>query len=182
MIVPALIALALTGPVPFGAGVFQRWSPGTRAVTYDTAVVPAGATATLTVTPARSGVRVRLTVGGLTPGRPYGAHLHVNPCTANPADAGPHYQHRRDPVSPSTDPRYANPRNEVWLDFTADARGAATVTSRQRRHFAPGRAPRSLVLHAERTHTGHGEAGTAGARVACLTLDGYGSHPRPTQP
>jgi Cu-Zn family superoxide dismutase len=67
-------------------------------------------------------------------------------------------------------PAYANPHNEVWLDFTADTTGAASAESVQDWRFASGSPARSLVLHAQHTRTGEGEAGTAGPRVACLTL------------
>ena len=108
------------------------------------------------------------------PRRAYGAHLHTRPCTATPADAGPHYQHSPDPKAaaspPSVDPAYANPRNEVWLDFTADAAGAAAATAHQDWTFDQAEPPRSLIVHAEQTSTAAGKAGMAGPRVACLTL------------
>ena len=170
-----LLALPLTlmtpihEPAAVTEGTFRAWSEATPAVTYDTRAVPEGATARLAVTDTTHGVRVRLKVTGLVPGRSYGAHLHADPCTDKPAGAGPHYQQRIDPVQPSTDPRYANPRNEIWLDFTADAAGTGRASSAQRWHLDGSRPPWSMVLHAERTHTAPGQAGTAGARVACLT-------------
>ncbi|MEV4709122.1 superoxide dismutase family protein [Actinoplanes sp. NPDC049316] len=150
-------------------GTFLPAPDGTRAITYDPAVVPPGATAEVTIDTTNQGVRVRLSVTGMVPRRAYGAHLHTGSCTSVPDDAGPHYQHDIAPSKPSADPVYANPHNEVWLDFTADVRGAATVTSAQDWTFDPARPPRSLVVHAERTRTGK-DAGTAGPRVACLTL------------
>ena len=169
-------ATVATGPAGDGAvrGVFQPWTAGAPAVTYDPAAVPAGATAEVLLIPAADGVTVRLSVTGMTPARPYGAHLHTAPCTAVPAQAGPHYQHRPDPKAaaspPSVDPAYANPRNEVWLDFTADQLGQATATATQPWTFDAAAPPRSLVVHAQRTNTAPGKAGTAGPRVACLTL------------
>ena len=74
-------------------------------------------------------------------------------------------------AGPDADP-YANPRNEVWLDFTADRTGAATSTAVQGWTFDEAAPPRSLVVHLTATRTGPGVAGTAGARVACLTLPG----------
>jgi Cu-Zn family superoxide dismutase len=68
------------------------------------------------------------------------------------------------------DPSYANPRNEVWLDFTTDANGGASSTSTEQWTFESGARPRSLVIHAQGTQTVSGHAGDAGARVACLTL------------
>ncbi|MFF1447187.1 hypothetical protein ACFVYF_03305 [Streptomyces sp. NPDC058274] len=59
----------------------------------------------------------------MKPEHTYGVHVHQKPCGANLADAGGPYQHRKDPVQPSTDPEHANPGNEIWLDFTADRRG-----------------------------------------------------------
>ncbi|WP_328467400.1 superoxide dismutase family protein [Actinoplanes sp. NBC_00393] len=165
-------------PADVTEGTFRAWNEATPAVTYDTTAVPEGATAKVTVTDEKTGVSVRLKVTGLVPGRAYGAHLHVNPCTDKPADAGPHFQHRIDPVQPSVDPEYANPRNEIWLDFTADADGNARAASKQSWHFDVDRQPWSLVLHAERTHTAPGEAGMAGARLACLTrtaVSAYGN-------
>ena len=156
------------------SGTFLPFPQSARAVTYDPKVVPPGATAQLTISRTATGTTVRLTAGGLVPRRAYGAHLHTKPCTATPADAGPHYQHSPDPKAaaspPSVDPAYANPRNEVWLDFTADARGAASATATQDWAFDEAAPPRSLIVHAEHTRTAAGKAGTAGPRVACLTL------------
>ena len=152
------------------SGTFLPFRPGATAITYDPAVVPPGARARVAITKILNGTVVRLTAAGLIPRRAYGAHLHTMPCTAVPDEAGPHYQHRHDPSSPSVDPSYANPQNEVWLDFTADASGAGTAVSRQNWTFGPGTAPRSLVIHAEQTSTAGGTAGKAGPRVACLTL------------
>ncbi|OJF12637.1 superoxide dismutase family protein [Couchioplanes caeruleus] len=157
-------------------GTFARYAAGATAVTYDPALVPAGATATVTVMPAADSTTVQLAVTGLQAGRAYGAHLHVNPCGATGDAAGPHYQQQPDPAAspspPSVDPSFANPRNEVWLDFTTDAQGAATATATQPWTFNPPRTPRSLVIHAETTKTAPGEAGQAGSRAGCLSLPG----------
>lgn len=163
-----------SGTPDTATGTFTPYAAGATAVTYDPALVPAGATATVNLMPAADSTAVQLTVSGLQPSRGYGAHLHVNPCGPTGEAAGPHYQQQTDPAAsaspPSVDPSYANPRNEVWLDFTTDADGNATVTATQPWTFDPPRAPRSLVIHAETTKTAAGEAGSAGARVACLTL------------
>jgi superoxide dismutase, Cu-Zn family len=191
---PAVAAspAAATGSWPAAAGsgpaVFQTWRPGAQAITYDVRAVPPGATAQVQFSSTGHNLWVRLEVTGLVPGRAYGAHMHVAECGRDPKAAGPHYQHQHDPAAttekPSADPRYANPANEIWLDFTADARGAAVASREQRWMVADDRMPRSLVLHAETTRTGPGVAGTAGARVGCLKLPfGYGhagsSRPQP---
>ncbi|MCU7723384.1 hypothetical protein ODJ79_06645 [Actinoplanes sp. KI2] len=151
-------------------GTFLPYRPGSTAITYDPAVVPPGATATLTMTRTGYGTEVHLEAIRLIPNRVYGAHLHINPCGADPEAAGSHYQNVQDPVTPSVNPAFANPSNEVWLDFTTSATGTGSATSRHGWDFDPVRRPRSLVLHAERTMTAAGMAGKAGARVACLTL------------
>jgi Cu-Zn family superoxide dismutase len=169
-----LPATATVGAAEPGGEVFLPYKPGVQAVTYEPAVVPAGATAKVTVTKVGAGVKVRLAVTGMVPRRAYGAHLHTDPCDGTPAHAGPHYQNMPDPKAvaspPSVDPRFANRRNEVWLDFTADARGTATVTATQTWPFDEINPPRSLIVHAEQTSTAKGKAGTAGPRAACVTL------------
>lgn len=155
-------------------GTFAPYRDGAVAVSYDPALVPEGATAAITVTGTDAGTTVALVVGGLHKARAYGAHLHTKPCGAAPTDAGPHLQHRPDPAAaaspPSVDPSYANPANEVWLDFTTDGTGAARSGATLDWRFDP--APRSLVIHAGTTKTAPGVAGTAGARAACLSLSG----------
>jgi len=154
-------------------GTFLPFPQSTLAITYDPKVVPPGSTAQVVIVRTADGTRVRLAVTGMVPRRAYGAHLHRQPCTSVPDQAGPHYQHVPDPKAaaspPSVDPSYANPHNEVWLDFTADARGAALVAGEDW-HFDRIEPPRSLVIHAKPTSTTAGKAGTAGPRVACLTL------------
>jgi Cu-Zn family superoxide dismutase len=161
-------------PDVVASGTFLPYRAGATAITYDPAVVPAGATAQVSITTTSAGMAVGLAASGLVPRRAYGAHLHTKPCAALPAEAGPHYQHTPDPAAaaspPSVDPSYANPHNEVWLDFTTDAGGTATATAEQAWRFAPGAGARSLILHTQQTSTSPGTAGTAGARVACLTL------------
>jgi Cu-Zn family superoxide dismutase len=134
--------------------------------------VPVGATAAITVRETEDATTVTLAVTGLPTARAYGAHLHTRPCGPAAADSGPHLQHSPDPAAsvspPSVDPSYANPANEVWLDFTTDGAGAAASSATLDWRFDP--APRSLVIHAQPTRTAPGVAGTAGARAACLSL------------
>ncbi|MGH3545948.1 MAG: superoxide dismutase family protein [Mycobacteriales bacterium] len=135
-------------------------------VTYDTTVVPVGAKAGLDIRTDDDSTTVKLRVEGLVPGRMYGAHVHTKPCGAKPADSGPHYQDNKDPITPSTDPAYANPRNEIWLDFTTDSQGAATAEATVDWKFRPAEA-NSVVIHQMQTATNPGKAGTAGDRIAC---------------
>ncbi|GAA1305673.1 superoxide dismutase [Saccharothrix xinjiangensis] len=175
-----VLAAGLTGAPPASAtgsptGVavtVARFAPpdqATKAYTYDTALIAPGAAVMVVASPARTSTKTLLSVYGLVPNRTYGAHAHQRPCGALPTDAGAHHQHAVDPVQPSVDPAYANPDNEIWLDFTTDARGRAVVAASVPWRFADRRAG-SVVLHAERTATEPGRAGTAGPRLGCATV------------
>ncbi|MFD1496638.1 superoxide dismutase family protein [Streptosporangium lutulentum] len=124
-------------------------------------MAPAGASVEVTAESGAVLATSTVAVERLLPNRTYGVHLHMNPCGLTPEDAGPHYQHAH---------THASADNEVWLDFTTDGSGAATATATQDWAFVAGRLPRSLVIHAEKTRTAGAEAGTAGARIACVTL------------
>jgi superoxide dismutase, Cu-Zn family len=149
---------------------FQNYSPTAKAVTYDTAKVPDGAKVTVLGVPTiGGGTTVLLKLKGLLPHRAYGAHVHVKKCGAAPAASGPHFQNVVDPVQPSVDPAYANPRNEIWLDVHTDGKGFAYTSSTVDWQFVERHA-QSVVLHNEHTHTKPGEAGTAGPRLACVNV------------
>jgi Cu-Zn family superoxide dismutase len=153
-------------------GTFGAYKdPSTVAVTYDAAQVPVGAIAKVTATAAGASTQITLHVSGLQPRRAYGAHMHNKSCGAKAADAGSHYQHAKDPRQPSTNPQFANPQNEVWLDLSTDANGAADSTTTVPWAFRVGaEGPHSVVIHATHTNTTAGKAGTAGARLACITV------------
>ncbi|MGQ0573972.1 MAG: superoxide dismutase [Pseudonocardia sp.] len=146
-------------------------APGGVAATYDAALVPAGATAAVTSSESGGSTTVTLNVTGLVPNRPYGAHGHVNPCGMDGMAAGPHYQFMKDPVTPSVDPAFANPQNEIWLDFTTDAAGAGTATATVPWTFPADRRAEAVIIHEKPTSSEPGKAGTAGTRPACVTVD-----------
>ncbi|MFD5092986.1 superoxide dismutase [Amycolatopsis thailandensis] len=167
-------ALALTsGAAPATA------TPGSRVhvitaksglTIYKPDLVPAGSRAhVFGLTSKAFGTSTAVLVTGLLPNREYGAHAHTKPCGATGDLAGPHYQNVEDPVKPSVDPAYANPRNEIWLDLTTDATGRGAAVSKVDWTFADRRA-NSIVIHETHTHTDPGHAGTAGARLACVTV------------
>ncbi|MCR3751238.1 superoxide dismutase family protein [Lentzea californiensis] len=139
-----------------------------KGITYDVARIPVGAKLSTGSSVENGRTTVELKVSGLLPDTKYGSHVHTKPCGAKPADSGPHYQNAKDPVSPSVDPQFANAQNEIWLDFTTDAQGAATGRATVRWEFRKAEA-NSVVVHAAHTSTEHGKAGTAGDRLACLT-------------
>jgi len=85
----------------------------------------------------------------LLPNRGYAAHAHVNACGATGAAAGPHFQHHIDPAAtpqqPSSDPVYANPSNEIWLDLRTNSVGAGTSRTTVPFTFTD-RSPGSVVI------------------------------------
>ncbi|MFI6551892.1 superoxide dismutase family protein [Streptomyces griseus] len=137
------------------AGVFSP--PGSfvpsDALTYDTRLVPAGARIEVTQFTDPSGTRVGARLRGLVPGRAYGMHVHTSPCGADPAAAGPHYQHRPEPT--------ADPANEVWLDFRTDEDGDGRAEALHGWDFREDGA-RSVIIHDRQ--------GGAGERAACFTV------------
>jgi superoxide dismutase, Cu-Zn family len=176
--VTALVACggAATGAVPVVEAARGVTAQGTFAAapatppTYDSTLVPVGATATVTADGDATSTSVTLEVTGLQPNRRYGAHAHTKPCGADGKDAGPHFQFKPDPVTPSVDPAYANNVNEIWLDFTTDAAGAGRATSTVPWVFPADRRAASVIIHAMSTSTEPGKAGGAGNRAACLTV------------
>ena len=162
-------SVLLTAPALAGGADVAH---GDDVVRYDTFAFPQTATARVHSTSTPAGrTTVTLTVTGLRPGVTYGAHAHTLPCGSTGAAAGPHWQLAVDPVKPSVDADYANPRNEVWLDVTTGDDGAGTSVARQVFAFPPDRRPASVIIHAEATRTADGVAGTAGARLACVPVD-----------
>lgn len=142
--------------------------PAPQAVTFDTKAVPVGGKVTVTERVGED-THVELRLQGMGAHRTFGAHVHQKPCGGKPNDSGPHYQHAHDPKQPSTDPAYANPLNEVWLDVRTDGHGDGGAAATQAWRFRPGQA-RSVVIHEHATHTGTGAAGTAGVRLACVNV------------
>lgn len=166
---PGLLTATRPTTPPPPTAVTERYGPRPPAVTYRPDLVPTGARVTVVALPIASTTTVILSVAGLIPNREYGAHVHVRGCGTNPATAGPHYQNQPDPQQPSTNPHYANPANEIWLDLTTGPHGNALTTARVNWTFDERR-PRAVVLHETHTHTEPGHAGTAGARLACVTV------------
>lgn len=145
-----------------------------KAFTYDAKLAPAGAELAVEVSGSGDATTYALKVTGLLPDRGYAAHAHSKPCGKVGDDAGPHFQHKKDPAAdkenPSVDAEYANPENEVWLDVTTDAEGAGKSEA-EVPFSVDGAAPQSVMVHAkEKTPTEDGKAGKAGDRVACLSL------------
>ena len=93
-------------------------------------------------------------------GKTFGAHVHQAKCDAiNPLLAGPHYEH--------VGATGLLEEREVWLDVTINKRGNG-ITHTTRPWSVDQSMPRSVIIHALPT----AENGTAGARLACIDLDG----------
>ncbi|WP_420750478.1 superoxide dismutase family protein [Rhodococcus sp. O3] len=148
--------------------------PEADAFTYDESAVPVGSRVDVETEEEDGRTTVTLSATGLAPNRDFGVHVHTRPCGPQPSDSGPHYQNTPDPAAtpetPSTDPAYANPQNEVWLDITTDANGDAQASSTVDWTFRDDGA-NSVVIHAQHTMTAPGEAGNAGDRLACIDED-----------
>jgi Cu-Zn family superoxide dismutase len=160
---------------PVAEGVLAPPERAGDAFTYNPAPAPEGAEISVYTDTDGGTTAVRLEVAGLLPGRGYAAHAHVNACGPTGDAAGPHFQNQVDPAAapgrPSTDPAFANPQNEIWLDLRTDGEGDGESTAEMPFVFAD-RAPASVVIHeAEVTATTPGQAGSAGARLACLTIE-----------
>jgi Cu-Zn family superoxide dismutase len=147
---------------------------GENAFTYDEAAVPVGSSVDVESEEQDGRTTVTFNATGLAPNRDFGVHAHTRPCGPQPSDSGPHYQNDVDPAAtpekPSSDPAYANPQNEIWLDVTTDASGNAQASTTVNWEFRGGEA-NSVVLHAQHTMTGPGQAGMAGDRLACIDED-----------
>jgi Cu-Zn family superoxide dismutase len=152
--------------------VSETFRSGTGpAITFDEKLVPAGSRGAVQSRSGEGTSTVMLAVRGLERNRVYGAHVHSQPCGELPDDAGAHFQYSADPVQPSVDPTFANPQNEIWLDLTTDDTGAGSTESTVAWTFPPDRRPKSVVLHTDQTSSEPGEAGAAGDRVACISVD-----------
>lgn len=92
-------------------------------------------------------------------GQRFGAHVHQSPCGASGSAAGGHYQHAG--ATGSLEAR------EVWLDVTIDGAGNGRSMATRPWSLDDG-APRSVIVHALPTDG----TGAAGARLACIDLDG----------
>lgn len=127
------------------------------AVTYDMGLVPAASWIEVSQRDEELGpTTVGLKVTGFVPGHAYGVQVHEKPCGADPAAAGGPYRHE-----PATEADPGDAGNEVWLDFTADARGAGEAMARHDWGFRRGEASSVVVQDAP---------GAKGARVACFTV------------
>jgi Cu-Zn family superoxide dismutase len=172
---PSASAGPATGDDETGAeGALAPPERASTAFTYNPALAPEGAQVDVDVDDRGAATEVRLDVEGLLPNRGYAAHAHVNACGPTGDAAGPHFQNQVDPAAapgkPSTDPAYANPQNEIWLDLRTDGDGDGEARAEVPFVFTD-RAPASVVIHeAEATGTAPGQAGTAGARLACITV------------
>lgn len=139
--------------------VHARFAPPTAfiqssAVTYDLKLVPAASGIDVEQFTDPSGTRVTARLAGLESGHAFGMRVHTRPCGSTPGAAGPRYAR-------SADGRKPGPDDEVRLDFTTDAKGAATVTARRSWNFRPGGAG-SVVID--------GARGGAANPVACFTV------------
>lgn len=165
MVLPAMVLLALAAGGTAAAASGSSARSGGPDATYGNANPFAGATASVhVVRTGAGGMKVSLHVRHVdaVTGRVFGAHVHQKPCGPSGADAGGHYVHPG--VTGSLEDR------EVWLDFSVNAAGNGHARA-VRAWSLDESTPRSVVIHALSTAP---ETGVAGARLACIDLDGQG--------
>jgi Cu-Zn family superoxide dismutase len=115
-------------------------------------------------------MKLTLSVAGLPANRAFGSHLHKLDC--GDMKAGGHYENNPWPdASTATDPTYANPMNEAWLDFTTDASGKGTAETTVSWIPRAGGA-KAIIVHDMKTATSP-MGGAAGAKLACLPITGF---------
>lgn len=168
--VAMLGAVGLFVASPAFAGADRVRSDGPL-VAYSSAIPQGAAVRVQAVYDASGSTIVTLHVWGMAPNTAYGAHAHVNACGLTGAAAGPHFQKVQDPIVPSVNPAYANPRNEIWLDLVTDEEGNGVAQTRVPWQFGSDRRAHSVIIHVEHTHTGPSDSGVAGARLACLNVN-----------
>ncbi|KOV33527.1 hypothetical protein ADK60_12360 [Streptomyces sp. XY431] len=168
----ALLPLALLAPAASPVSVTEAdFDPASAflpptAISHAPDLVPFGSHVRVIVDRSVPGRTIlTMSVSGVAADHEFPVHLHTGFCGADPAASGPHYQDAVDPVSPSTDPAYANDRNELRLALHTDERGDSTAATSVAWRPRPGEA-HSLVLHAG-TPTG---AHAAAERAACVNL------------
>ena len=157
----AIAVAALGGGVVAVAAGGSSRSAGPDRVYGDAAFANASAQVHIVRT-GTDGTHVTLHMTGVDAdaGRTFGAHVHQSPCGPLGTDAGGHYQHAG--ATGTLEDR------EVWLDFTIndDGNGHAAAT---RPWTVDETSPRSVIVHALATDN---VSGAAGARLACIDLDG----------
>lgn len=167
-VLTALAGAALFVSSPALAGVDHVRTRG-ELIRYSPEI-PAGATARVhTAYDSTGDTRITIRVRGLRPRTGYQIRVHELPCGAKPKAAGRIFENtpNPDPESP-TDPAYANPANQIWLDVTTDRTGAAVARSRVSWQFSPEWRPGSVIIHRQHVPNSPRELGITGARLACL--------------
>ncbi|MEV4614504.1 superoxide dismutase family protein [Kitasatospora sp. NPDC049258] len=167
----ALVPLALLPSAAAPTVVAADFDPASAfvppaAVSYAQDLVPYGSQVRVTVVRSAGRTTVAVALAGVAPEHLFPAHVHTGRCGADPAASGPHYQHLADPVQPSTDPAFANGRNELRTEVRTDSTGAGRARTTVDWEFRPGSA-HSVVLHAGEAAAGR----AAGDRVACVNVD-----------
>ncbi len=170
-VVAAVAGLGVFAASPALAGVDRISSEGP--LIRFAPVVPENATARVEAVYDTAGdSTVTLRVTGLRPSTAYGAHAHANSC-------GHEARGRRSGLPAGAEPGPGDAR-ATGRTRTPGTRSGSTSprTNRAKRprratigwQFSPERRAGSVIIHAEHTTLGPRAAGTAGARLACLSV------------
>jgi hypothetical protein len=110
---------------------------------------------------ARARTLILLNVDGLKPDTAFTSHVHVLPCAEN--KGGGHYQNELPPSgTSSSDVRFVNSDNEIWLDFVTDGNGSGMAYAAKDFLIRPGGA-QSVIIHGPKVDG-------ASPKVACLDV------------
>lgn len=144
---------------------FSTYTNRAMAITYDTVLVPEGATISLVRNHGVDSTSLSVQLAGLQPDYSYAAHVHIATCGGSGTDAGPPYQNRPDSSGTASGSQAATD-NELWLALGTGADGTAASSATVDWPIRPGEGY-SLILHATGTD---GQAPEPDDRVGCFVL------------
>ena len=144
-------------------------APATPA-TYDSALVPVGASATVNASEAATRTTVTLAVTGCRRPPLWRARPHQAVRRRREGRGAALPVHARPGDAEAVRPRLRQQRERDLARLTTDAAGSGRATSTVPWAFPADRRAASVIIHAMPTSTEPGKAGGAGNRAACLTV------------
>ena len=141
-------------------GTFGPWCENAVATTYDTALIPDGASVSATVRETEADTTVQLVPQGFAPNTTYTALMHADDCGDDPSDAGEVYQDRNT----------SGQQGQLSVDFTTDTSGNADASTTVPWLVPDDGEGKSLLISYESSQGGT-PAADAGTVVGCITLE-----------
>jgi Cu/Zn superoxide dismutase len=157
------LAIAMGGPVSAGGGNSTVIGQGPDFINPAVSPNPLAKAAIIISASdiGRDQTQITLDATGIDapPGSRFGAHVHMATCGNSAAASGGHYQ--------NPDGSQPLERQEVWLDFSVNANGRGHAVATRNWQISQ-LSDRSVVVHALRTDS---DTGAAGTRLACTDID-----------